>query len=380
MPILKANEALPERPVIILIYGEPGIGKTSLFNTAPRPLLIDFDRGKDRAIFRQDTLVVNSWDDIETEEKAGTFKEYATVGIDTAKAALDDFLMSYVVKKDYKNAKNKLAAYGAIGDDFKIFVSNRRAENADIIIICHSKDDKDGEVTKKIPDVTGGSYQLLLRIADQVGYMSMVNNKRTIQFEPTDKSIGKNVARLPLIEIPNEADPTAKTFMAQIISDVKKAITAQSEAQKEALEQTESVRKAFKMCLATEDLELLLGTMKGLPKALELALMPEYETTAIGILNKFTKVEELNNFIKFYSKPPLKITKGGAINVAVTELAAKHEWKFDAGLKCFVAPPPPEPAKEEPKPEVKTDELKETIPGPSLTDEEPAVPAETLFS
>ena len=56
MPIIKKNEPIGKRPVIILIYGEPGIGKTSLFNTASNPLLIDFDRGVDRSILRQDTL------------------------------------------------------------------------------------------------------------------------------------------------------------------------------------------------------------------------------------------------------------------------------------------------------------------------------------
>lgn len=269
MPILKQNEPLPKRPVVILLYGEPGIGKTSLFNTSNNPLLIDFDRGKDRAIFRKDTLVVNTWEDVLAEEKVDTFKSYSTIGIDTAKAALDDFLMSYVIKKDFKNAKNKLAAYGAIGDDFKIFVSNRRSENGDIVIIAHSKDEKDGDTIKKVPDVTGGSYQLLLRIADQVGYMSMRNNKRTIQFEPTDNTVGKNVAHLPLIEIPNQEDPAIKTFMANIIEDVKNSLVAKSEAQAEALAKSEEYQKQIDAIDNVDDLNLLVTPVQELPKYLK---------------------------------------------------------------------------------------------------------------
>jgi hypothetical protein len=265
MPILKKEESLPERPVVIVLYGEPGIGKTSLFNTANNPLLLDFDRGVDRSINRQDTLLVTKWEDVQDEEKAGTFANYATIGIDTAKAALDDFLMSYVVKQDYKMAKNKLAAYGGIGDEFKIFTSNRRSENADLVIICHAKDEKEGDIIKKIPDVTGQSYNLLLRIADQVGYMKTVNNKRTIQFEPTDTTIGKNVARIPAVEIPDESSHDFKTFMADLITNVKLAIQTMSEAQKEALEKMEKYQAEVQECNDPDDLTNLLSVAKELP-------------------------------------------------------------------------------------------------------------------
>lgn len=371
MPVLKANEALPERPVIILLYGEPGIGKTSLFNTAANPLLIDFDRGKDRAIFRQDTLVVNTWEDIEVEEKAQTFKGYATVGVDTAKAALDDFLMSYVIKKDFKNAKNKLAAYGAIGDDFKIFVSNRRSENADIVIICHSKDDKDGDITKKIPDVTGQSYQLLLRIADQVGYMSMQNNKRTIQFEPTDKSIGKNVARLPLIEIPNEAEPEAKTFMATIIDKVKKSITAQSAQQKEALEAFEIFSGAIAKATTVLNLaDILTDAVNVLPKSMLVQVIFLLKSKSIELVAGFNSPEGLNALLNFLTNPPMTITKPEMDDIKAVQ--EKHGFKFDKEKKEFFAPPPPQEAKPAP------DALAKEIPGESISNQQPAANVEEL--
>ena len=272
MPILLKSESLPKRPVVIVIYGEPGIGKTSLFNTSDNPLLIDFDRGVDRSIFRQDTLIANTWNDVISEEASGSFANYSTIGIDTAKAALDDFLMSYVIKLDYSAAKNKLKAYGAIGDEFKLFVSNRRSENADLVIIAHAKDEKEGDVIKKIPDVTGQSYNLLLRIADQVGYMRTINNKRTIQWEPTDTTIGKNVARLTTTEIPNETDPAFKNYMALIISSVKEAISTMSEAQKEALEKIELFTNQVLSCTDPADLTALLTVINELPKTHSLAL------------------------------------------------------------------------------------------------------------
>jgi len=265
MPILKKEESLPERPVVIVIYGEPGIGKTSLFNTCDTPLLIDCDRGVDRSVNRQDTLMVSKWEDVQVEEKSGTFSNYKTIGIDTAKAMLDDFLMSYVVKQDYKMAKNKLQAYGAIGDEFKMFISNRRSDNAELVIIAHAKDEKDGDIVKKIPDVTGQSYNLLLRIADQVGYMSSINNHRSIQWEPTDKTVGKNVARLSMTQIPNESEPAFKTFMADIITSVKKSIQSMSEAQREALDKMTAYQKEVEECSDPDELTTLLTITKDLP-------------------------------------------------------------------------------------------------------------------
>ncbi len=295
MPILKKEESLPKRPVVIVLYGEPGIGKTSLFNTANEPLLIDFDRGVDRSINRQDTLLVSKWEDVQTEEKAGTFANYQTIGIDTAKAALDDFLMSYVIKNDYAAAKNKLKAYGGIGDEFKLFVNNRRSDNADLIIIAHSKDEKEGDMIKKVPDVTGQSYNLLLRIADQVGYMKTINNKRTIQWEPTDVTIGKNVARIPVTEIPNEADTDFPQFMAHIIERVKEAIATMSEAQKEAMEKMVLFQETIAQCEDPDELTELLSIVTEMPPSYAAALrkLIANRSKALGFtVNKETKAFE----------------------------------------------------------------------------------------
>lgn len=272
MPIVKKNEPMPERPVIILIFGDPGVGKTSLANTSDTPLLNDFDRGADRAIYRQDTLVIPSWEEVQKQESAGLFKNYKTIIIDTAKSALDDILMPYIVKKDVKYQKNKMAAYGAMGDEFKLFVNNRRTESADIVILAHAKDDKEGEVMRKYPDITGGSYALLLRIADQVGFMSMRNNKRTLLFDPTDTTVGKNVARIPLIEVPDETDPKFKTFMAELLLKTRKSIASLDEKQVEALKTSESLQIRLEACTTPEELTKLLQESKALPDYLRLPL------------------------------------------------------------------------------------------------------------
>lgn len=293
MAIIKKSDVFPKRPVIIVIYGTPGVGKTSLFNTSKNPILLDCDRGADRSVNRQDTIVATNWKEVLQDE--GEIKNYDTLGIDTAKAVLDDFLMTHVIEQDYKMKANKLKAYGAIGDEFKLFVNKRRNEGIDIVVIAHAKEDKDDDVIKLSPDVTGQSKDLLLRIADQVGFLTMVNNKRTLTFEPTDKTIGKNVAKLPTLEIPDENDPAFLTFMADIIEKVKESIQKQSEAQKEALEKVRELMSAIETMETPEQAMEISNEIMSLTKMQQAGLRKMFseKTTLIGIkYNKETKTFE----------------------------------------------------------------------------------------
>lgn len=293
MAIIRKSDVFPKRPVIIVIYGTPGVGKTSLFNTSNNPILLDCDRGADRAINRQDTIVATNWKEVLQDE--GEIKNYSTLGIDTAKAVLDDFLMTYVVDQDYKLKTNKLKAYGAIGDEFKMFINRRRNEGIDIVVIAHAKEDKDGDNIKLSPDVTGQSKDLLLRIADQVGFLTMVNNKRTITFEPTDKTIGKNVAKLPTMEIPNETDPAFPTFMAEIIEKVKESIQRQTEEQKEALEKIRELSAAIATMETPEQAQAISDEIQTLTKMQQAGIKKQFKEKLDELKIKYDK--NTNTFI-----------------------------------------------------------------------------------
>jgi ATP-dependent Lon protease len=269
MPIIKKSEVMPERPVIIVLYGTPGTGKTSLANTANNPILIDTDRGSDRASNRVDTLMASKWLDIENEKEA--IKAYDTVVVDTAKALLDDYLSDYVVTQNYKLKSNGLKRFGEMAEKFKEFVNFLRQNQSDIIFVCHDKEQAEGDIIKHSPECTGQSKDLLLRIADQVGYVTMVNGQRTIVFDPTDTTIGKNVAQIPPMRIPDVNSVEFPTCMAEIISKVKKSLVGKSKAQKEAQEQLDSAREKLKSAKTIDDANELISITKTLPKPMQSA-------------------------------------------------------------------------------------------------------------
>jgi hypothetical protein len=269
MPIIKKNDIAPERPVIMVLYGVPGSGKTSIASTSKNPLLIDTDRGYDRSCLRVDTLTANKWEDILNEKNAGTFKGYSTIIVDTAKAALDDYLSTYVLSLDYKLERNSLKRFGAMGDNFKLFVNDIRNGGADIIFICHDKETQDGDIIRHSPDCTGQSKDLLIRIADQVGYISFKNGKRTITFQPTDNYVSKNVAGLDEMVIPDVTDAEFSTFMADIIAKTRAEIQGHSEAQRLANEKLQALREELSKADTDKKIAKLIKDCAELPQVMK---------------------------------------------------------------------------------------------------------------
>lgn len=273
MPIIKKNDVTPERPIIIVIYGTPGSGKTSAAITANSPILIDTDRGYDRAVQRVDTIEARRWQDIDSE--MDTIRTYKTVIVDTAKSMLDDYLSIYAVEQNYKLKTNSLKRFGQMFDDFKLFVNTLRNGGSDIIFICHDKETAEGDIIKHSPDCTGQSKDLLLRIADQVGYISVVNGKRVITFEPSDNFVGKNVAKLPAIIIPDYNSNEFPTFMATIINQVKASIMSKSDAQNKAMQQLAELREQLAAVMTEEEAAALVNACGELPEVLKLPFFKE---------------------------------------------------------------------------------------------------------
>lgn len=230
MRIIKATDPIPVEHPVFMVFGQPGICKTSLAYSAKNPLLLDFDQGAHRASNRRDTLVISSWADIaELMDNPAALEPYDSIVVDTVGRCLD-VLTADIAKSDPKKAPGgnlSQQGWGVLKNRFRSWVSQMRAFGKDVILIAHDKEDKDGDLRVVRPDIVGGSYGEVMKVADFVGYVSMNGRTRMLDFNPTDRWIGKNPAGWQPFQVPPVEKAT--DFMAKLIDLGREALGSISE-------------------------------------------------------------------------------------------------------------------------------------------------------
>ena len=217
MQIKKAAEAKKNTHVIGLIYGQPGVGKTTAALSMPNPILIDCERGIGRVngALRSDFVELNSIDEFNVAELAG----YDTIVFDTLGVLLELFdkkikeMNPKLVKSD---GALSLQGYGTRKLLFKQFIADLRASGKNVLFLAHVSEQKDGDISKFRPYATGSSVNDLENDLDFMGYMEMRGGKRSISFTPNDNYYAKNSLGLPqYIEVPEAL--AGNTFLADLI-------------------------------------------------------------------------------------------------------------------------------------------------------------------
>lgn len=198
--IVKPEEMkFTDKTFSMILYGSPGIGKTTLALSAPKPVLIDFDRGiaRVKAYHRQLTIVCKDYYEVLHDIESPEVKECETIVIDTG-GSLVTFLQDYVMKEDpkvnqQKNGALSLKGYGAVKQEF-IRLTNlvRDIMHKNIIYVFHSNEDKDkdGNPIQRLL-CEGATRNIVWQPCDFGGYMQMIGNQRTISFTPTQEYFAK---------------------------------------------------------------------------------------------------------------------------------------------------------------------------------------------
>lgn len=207
--IRKRNE-ISVTSSIWLIYGYPGVGKTSLALSAKNPVLLDTDRGAHRADGDGDVILIDSYAEM---SHPPTFiqqvKDYDTIVVDTADGLLD-YMMNWV-QAENPRIKNKLQLYGLLREEFKKLAAAFKVSGKNLVFIAHAKETLEGETKIVRPQITGGSYDIITRESDFIGLMSIKDGKRVLSFTPDENYISKDSAGLKNVAI--DTPPNLQSIM-----------------------------------------------------------------------------------------------------------------------------------------------------------------------
>ena len=216
--IKRPSELSVKNTLSVLIYGQPGIGKTTFGVSAPNAVLFDYDGGVQRinGAHQVATLQPTSWEDtaLALTEIQNEMPEIQTIVIDTVGKMLD-YMSAYIIKNDAKMAMRdgslSLKGYGVRKQMFVNFIKQLAIMGKNVIFIAHEREAVQGEVTVKRPEIGGSSANDLIKELDLVGYMYAIGKERVITFDPNECYYAKNTCNLPAaIKLPVVVDEQGK--------------------------------------------------------------------------------------------------------------------------------------------------------------------------
>ena len=236
----------------VLIAGYPGIGKTTLGLSAPKPLLIDVDFGINRvmASARKDYIQPESYEQLLSDLK-GDLSDYETIVIDTGGKLLD-LMKAYVIKNDIKNAKKdgtlSLQGYGAVGREFTRFMNYIYFElKKHCVSIFHAVEEKQDEDTKLRILVEGSTKNTVWQNVELGGFIEMRGNKKTIGFDNCERYFAKSSFGIKGNHIIPELDGTQPNdFLTRLFEQANKNIQDESKVFEEERKQYQEVISTLK--------------------------------------------------------------------------------------------------------------------------------------
>lgn len=236
----------------VLIAGYPGIGKTTLGLSAPKPLLIDTDFGASRILDRlhTDCIQPNTYQELLDDLTIENLTDYETIVIDTGGKLLD-LMKVHAIKLDIKNSKKdgslSLQGYGAVGQLFKNFVYNiHYVLKKHLVVIFHVVEDKQDEEIKLRISAEGSTKNTIWQEMDIGGFIEKRNGKRTIGFEPCERYFAKRTQGVKaMYNVPELDDGVSGDFLTKLFEEMDNYIKETGKKFQEEQEEYQEVMDKY---------------------------------------------------------------------------------------------------------------------------------------
>lgn len=286
------------KKVRALIAGFPGIGKTTLALSAPKPLYIDVDlsaerinrevlnlaagvtQPRDYKELRQDLGM--DCNDMELQAVRSNLADFETIVIDTGGKLLTimgQYGRGIEPKYGQKDGSLSLKGYGWLGKEFQRFMDHiiyRLDKN--IVIVFHTIEDKDGDDTKLRIKAEGSTKNAVWEVMDLGGFMEMRGNQRTIGFSNCERYFAKGTRGIHGIYTIPELEPgKPNDFLTKLFgkySEVSAQEAARAAEEKKAYD--EAMTTGYQIIANIVDADTANAAMPQM-KAIKHALTSEKE-------------------------------------------------------------------------------------------------------
>lgn len=214
------------KKIRMLIAGYPGIGKSTLALSAPRPLHIDCDFGIDRIEprYRMPYIQPSSYDEILNDLKPENLKDFETLVFDTA-GKLITLMGLWAIKQNPKYGQRdgslSLKGYGFVGREFVRLMDYCFYElKKNIVVVFHATEEKDGDNTRLRIKVEGQTKNNVWEPMDLGGFVEMYGNDRTIGFSNCEKYFAKGTRGIHgVYKIPALGPGSPNDFLTKLFEE-----------------------------------------------------------------------------------------------------------------------------------------------------------------
>lgn len=240
MIVKPENMTFADKKIRMLIAGFPGIGKTTLALSAPKPLYIDVDLSAERinrevldmAVgvtqprdydeLRRDLGIGCS--DMELQTVKANLADFESIVIDTGGKLLTimgQYGRKIEPKYGQRDGSLSLKGYGWLGKEFQRFLDHCIYElDKHIVIVFHAIEEKDGDDTKLRIKAEGSSKNSVWEVMDLGGFMEMRGNSRTIGFSNCERYFAKGTRGVHgVYTVPELTPGKSNSFLANLFAE-----------------------------------------------------------------------------------------------------------------------------------------------------------------